>query len=224
MRSTSVKSKGSLKSRLSKAISGVTQFSAGKPFFAGSRGAGGDGGEGEDEAGVEAGGDENDDEDDDDDDDDDDDLKYFSVACGYSHTMFITENRLILSCGNHRNGQLGIDEKKEEIFVITCDRCFTVQAKYFCQSCPRQQGMDRDVALCEVCCITVHKLKINKLHEPEEIPPPENKKCRISPKTVKTWLDVDMQRREGEDEEILDVGLATAQSLSSCAPPPPPCS
>lgn len=84
-------------------------------------------------------------------------------------------------------------------------RVIPPQAKYCCAQCPRPHGVDRDLSLCEVCCQSIHKQKINKLHGYKEIPAPENKKCKVTPKTVKTWVQVEMQRAEYEDEELEDV-------------------
>eukprot|EP00961_Rhodomonas_salina_P104914 1412733-Rhodomonas_salina.1 len=51
-------------------------------------------------------------------------LEFDFVACGYSHTMLVTKNGgLLMACGNHRYGQLGIAEKHKEDDARNCQEC-----------------------------------------------------------------------------------------------------
>lgn len=41
-----------------------------------------------------------------------------SIACGYSHTLILTENQQIYSTGNNSNGELGVGHKKSSYLPI----------------------------------------------------------------------------------------------------------
>ena len=38
------------------------------------------------------------------------------VACGFAHSMFLTEQKSIFGCGWNNDGQLGLDKTKEKVF------------------------------------------------------------------------------------------------------------
>jgi len=112
------------------------------------------------------------------------------IACGAAHTLLVTEHgRMLLACGNHRYGQLGIAEKVEKKELLMCDVCLILQALWICRSCPPSEmhiNEERKWRYCDSCWNKEHKKKKNRLHTQERIPKPENKKCRVELVPVKT--------------------------------------
>ena len=139
------------------------------------------------------------------------DLCFTYIACGAAHTLLVTDQgRMLLACGNHRYGQLGIAEKVEKKEVLICDVCLTLQALWECKSCTPTEthiNEERKWRYCDSCWNKEHKKKINRLHQQERIKKPENKKCRVEPCTVKT----NECEQEGEsDSTWLDPALKSA--------------
>ena len=58
-----------------------------------------------------------------------------SVACGYAHTVFLTESGSVLTCGNGNYGQLGSGEAEKKRFipglVVLPDAVELISSKYF---------------------------------------------------------------------------------------------
>ena len=133
--------------------------------------------------------------------DDGDDIVFQGAACGFAHTMLITENGLLLACGNHRYGQLGIAEKHEKLNLVMCERCLLLQAVYECFQCVQadDRGKPSSYLLCETCDAAEHKIKAKKLHKRQEIPKPLNRKMRTAPMPVKTQERLRRMDEDGDE-------------------------